>query len=76
MARLLANVGDTFLKTTSAQSELRVHATARQDGKTGVMLINTDPNISIPAAVTHQRADARQFRHLVSIRPHQFHRHQ
>ena len=52
MARLLANVGDTFLNTTSAQSELRVHATARQDGKTGVMFINTDPNIYISAAVT------------------------
>ena len=51
MARLLANVGDTFLKTTSAQSELHVHATARQDGKTGIMFINTDPNISIAAAV-------------------------
>jgi hypothetical protein len=44
-------VGDTFLKTTSAQSELHVHATARQDGKTGIMFINTDPNISIAAAV-------------------------
>jgi hypothetical protein len=51
MARLLANVGDTFLKTTSAQSLLHVHATTRQDGKTGIMLINTDPNISIAAAV-------------------------
>jgi hypothetical protein len=51
MARLLANVGDTFLKTTSAQSLLHVHATTRQDGKTGIMFINTDPNISIAAAV-------------------------
>jgi hypothetical protein len=51
MGRLLANVGDTFLKTTSAQSLLHVHATTRQDGKTGIMLINTDPNISIAAAV-------------------------
>jgi hypothetical protein len=51
MSRLLANVGDTMLTTTSAESLLHVHATARQDGKTGVMLINTDPNISIPAAV-------------------------
>jgi hypothetical protein len=51
MARLLANVGDTFLKTTSAQSLLHMHATMRQDGKTGVMFINTDPNISILAAV-------------------------
>ena len=51
MSRLLANVGDTTLTVTSAESLLHVHATARQDGKTGVMLINTDPTISIPAAV-------------------------
>jgi len=52
MSHLLANVGDTFLKTTSAQTELRVHATTRQDGKTGIMLLNTDPLLSIPATVT------------------------
>jgi hypothetical protein len=52
MGRLLANVGDTFLKTTSAQSELHVHATTRRDGNTGIMFINTDPNISISAAVS------------------------
>jgi len=51
MSRLLANVGDTMLNITSAQSLLHVHATARQDGKTGVMLINTDPNIPILANV-------------------------
>jgi hypothetical protein len=51
MSRLLANVGDTTLTVTSAESLLHVHATSRQDGKTGVMLINTDPTISIPAAV-------------------------
>lgn len=51
MARRLADVGDTMLKTTSAQSLLRVHATARQDGKTAVMLINTDPLIPIAATV-------------------------
>jgi Putative Ig domain len=51
MSRLLADVGDTMLKVTSAESLLHVHATARQDGKTGVMLINTDPNIPIPVAV-------------------------
>jgi hypothetical protein len=50
MARLLANVGDTMLRITSSTSSLHVHATARQDGKTGVMLINTDP--LIPIAVT------------------------
>jgi hypothetical protein len=51
MSHLLASVGDTFVKTTSAQTELRVHATARQDGKTGVMLVNMDPILTIPATV-------------------------
>jgi hypothetical protein len=51
MSRLLANVGDTMLTVTSAESLLHVHATARQDGKTGIMFINTDPNIPISAAV-------------------------
>ena len=50
MARLLAAVGDTMLQITSSTSNLHVHATSRQDGKTGVMLINTDP--LIPIAVT------------------------
>jgi hypothetical protein len=50
MARLLANVGDTMLQITSSTSSMHVHATTRQDGKTGVMLINTDP--LIPIAVT------------------------
>ncbi|MGB7769685.1 MAG: putative Ig domain-containing protein [Verrucomicrobiia bacterium] len=52
MAHLLANVGDTFLQTTSAQSDLRVHAATRQDGSTGVMLVNLDPLLTIPATVT------------------------
>ena len=52
MSHLLANVGDTFLMTSSAQTELRVHATTRQDGKTGVMLVNMDPILTIPATVT------------------------
>jgi hypothetical protein len=51
MAHLLANVGDTFLKTTSVQTELRVHAATRQDGKTGIMLVNMDPVLTIPATV-------------------------
>jgi hypothetical protein len=51
MARLLANVGDTMLQITSSTSSLHVHATARQDGKTGVLLINTDPLIPIAATV-------------------------
>jgi hypothetical protein len=51
MSRLLADVGDTFLMTTSAQTELRVHATTRQDGQTGVMLVNMDPVLTIPATV-------------------------
>jgi len=51
MARLLAAVGDAMLKITSSTTSLHVHATARQDGKTGVMLINTDPLIPIAATV-------------------------
>jgi hypothetical protein len=51
MCHLLANVGDTFLQATSAQTELRVHATRRQDGQIGVMLVNMDPLISIAATV-------------------------
>jgi hypothetical protein len=43
MTHLLANVGDTLLKATSDFGELHVHATARQDGKVGVMLMNMDP---------------------------------
>jgi hypothetical protein len=50
MARLLAPVGDTMLKITSSTTAVHVHATSRQDGKTGIMLINTDP--LIPIAVT------------------------
>jgi hypothetical protein len=50
MARLLAAVGDKMLQITSSTSNLHVHATSRQDGKTGIMLINTDP--LIPIAVT------------------------
>lgn len=50
MARLLANVGDTMLKITSSTTAVHVHAASRQDGKTGVMLVNTDP--VIPIAVT------------------------
>jgi hypothetical protein len=50
MARQLAAVGDTMLKITSSTTAVHVHATSRQDGKTGIMLINTDP--LIPIAVT------------------------
>ena len=52
MAHLLANVGDTFLKTTSSQSLLRVHATTRQDGRTGIMLVSTDPYRTTPVNIT------------------------
>ena len=51
MAHLLANIGDTFLTATSALSGLRVHATQRQDGQTGVMLVNMNPILTIPATV-------------------------
>jgi hypothetical protein len=50
MARQLAAVGDTMLKITSSTTAVHVHATSRQDGNTGVMLVNTDP--VIPIAVT------------------------
>ena len=50
MSRLLAAVGDTMLKITSSTTAVHVHATSRQDGKTGIMLVNTDP--LIPIAVT------------------------
>ena len=50
MARLLASVGDTMLQIASSTGSVHVHGTSRQDGKTGVMLINTDP--LIPIAVT------------------------
>jgi hypothetical protein len=52
MARLLANTNDVMLKTTSSQVLLRVHAAIRQDGKTGVMLINTDPILTIPVIMS------------------------
>jgi hypothetical protein len=52
MCHLLANVGDPFLEGTSTQSYLRVHATQRQDGKVGVMLVNLSPSSAISAAVT------------------------
>ncbi|MFZ0826186.1 MAG: putative Ig domain-containing protein [Verrucomicrobiia bacterium] len=52
MASLLANVGDTFVKTTSGQALLRIHATTRLDGKTGVMLINDDPLLTVPVTVS------------------------
>lgn len=51
MAHLLANVGDTFLNSTSGNANLRIHATQRQDGKTGVMLVNLSPTSAIAAAV-------------------------
>jgi hypothetical protein len=52
MTHLLANVGDTLLNTTSSQPLLRVHATTRQDGSMGVMLVNDDPQLTVPATVT------------------------
>jgi hypothetical protein len=51
MCHLLADIGDTFLKATSGQSLLRTHATQRQDGRIGVMLINENPTIAISATV-------------------------
>jgi hypothetical protein len=67
MAHYLANVGDTLLSSTSDQGTLRVHATARQDGRVGVMLINTSPtlassvNVSINGATLASSGVAYQF---------------
>jgi len=52
MAHLLAGTNDTFVKATSSQASLRVHAASRQDGKTGVLLINTDPALTVTATVS------------------------
>jgi uncharacterized protein (DUF2062 family) len=46
MSHLLANVGDTMVTVKSDQSTLRVHAADRQDGRVGVMLINTSPSLT------------------------------
>jgi hypothetical protein len=61
MAHLLANTNDTLVAAASDQSIVHVHATSRQDGKVGVMLLNTSPsatntvNVSIfgPALATN-----------------------
>jgi hypothetical protein len=51
LCHLLANIGDSFLACTSAQTDLRIHATKRQDGRIGVMLVNLNPAIGIAATV-------------------------
>jgi hypothetical protein len=51
MCHLLANVGDTFLESTYEDDDLRIHATQRQDGNLGVMLVNLSPTSAIAAAV-------------------------
>jgi hypothetical protein len=43
MARLLANTNDTLVAAASDQSIVHAHATSRQDGRVGVMLLNTSP---------------------------------
>jgi hypothetical protein len=40
MSRLLARPGDTFESATSDNPQVRVHATLRQDGQVGLLLIN------------------------------------
>ena len=52
MSHLLANVGDTFLKATSSQANLRVHAAQRQDGRVGVMLVNLSPSQAFATTVS------------------------
>ncbi len=43
MAHLLANTNDTLVTATSDQSVVHTHASIRQDGRAGVMLLNTSP---------------------------------
>lgn len=43
MAHLLANTNDSLVAAASDQSIVHVHATSRQDGRVGVMLLNTSP---------------------------------
>ena len=64
MAHLLANTNDTLVTAASDQSIVHVHAASRQDGRVGVMLLNTSPtatntvNVSIfgPALATNGTA--------------------
>lgn len=44
MAHLLANTNDTLVTATSDQSLVHVHASSRQDGRVGFMLLNTSPS--------------------------------
>jgi hypothetical protein len=56
MAHLMANTNDTLVTATSDQSLLHVHAASRQDGRIGVMLLNTSRtatntvNVEIPGS--------------------------
>ncbi len=43
MAHLLANTNDTLMTATSDQSVVHTHASLRQDGRVGMMLLNTSP---------------------------------
>ncbi len=52
MAHLLANTNDTLVTATSDQSLVHVHASTRQDGRVGVMLVNTSPTKTNTVNVT------------------------
>ncbi|MGA9777816.1 MAG: hypothetical protein WBS33_06050 [Verrucomicrobiia bacterium] len=52
MAHLLANTNDTLVTAASDQSLVHVHAASRQDGRVGVMLLNTSPNATITVNVS------------------------
>jgi hypothetical protein len=52
MAHLLANTNDTLVTATSDKSLVHVHAASRQDGRVGVMLLNTSRTATNTANVS------------------------
>jgi hypothetical protein len=52
LARLLSGPGDRLVAARSDQPALVVHASAREDGRIGVLLLNTQAPELLPATVT------------------------
>jgi hypothetical protein len=52
MARLLAGPGDRLVTTSSNKRSLVVHASIREDGRVGVLLMNTQAPEHAPSLVT------------------------
>ena len=52
MSSLLARSGDAFVSATSDNPQVRVHATLRQDGRVGLLLINESATSSQSVNVT------------------------